>query len=126
MTFAILGSTATTSLGAAGNGLGFAGLPGVAVCFVTYPERNISSSNFVGVLVGSSFVATSNTVPALRTGSHRVEVYTAPNGHLDVEIDGARYIDAALTLPASAVFGFTAATGGLTDIHTVSDIDIAY
>ncbi len=125
-TFAILGSTTTTSLGPPGSGLGFAGLPGVAVCFVTYPERNVSSSNFVGVLVGSSFAATSTTVPALRTGSHRVEVYTAANGHLEVEIDGTRYIDATVTLPASAVFGFTAATGGGTDVHTVSDIDIAY
>ena len=125
-TFAILGSTTTTSLGPYGAGLGFAGLPGVAVCFVTYPERNISSSNFVGVLVGSSSWRHRPRCRRCAPGHTASRCTPRPTAHLDVEIDGTRYIDAAVTLPASAVFGFTAATGGLTDVHTVSDIDIAY
>ena len=133
MTFALLdpATSGSTSLGSNGSGLGFAGLGGVAVAFVTYPQSGVASTNFVGVLTGkvkgaATFEATATKVPPLRTGTHAVEVYTGVSGHLVVAIDGATVLDAAVTLPATALPAFTGGTGGLNDAHTVSDIGVAY
>lgn len=137
LTFALIdaaGSTAAgaaTLLGTAGSGLGFAGLGGVAVAFVTYPQAGLDSHNAVAAVTGTAggpavLGATNTHVPPLRTGSHRVEVYTGATGHLIVTIDGSGVIDAAVALPATAYVAFTGATGGLTDAHSVSDVDVAY
>jgi hypothetical protein len=133
LTFALLdpATSSATSLGSSGAGLGFAGLGGVAVAFVTYPPRSVTSSNFVAVLTGKAggamtYAATSTHVPALRTGTHAVEVYTAANGHLIVRIDGVTVLDGAVTLPGTARIAFTGATGSLTDTHTVTDVNVAY
>ncbi|HEY1486940.1 MAG TPA: choice-of-anchor D domain-containing protein [Micromonosporaceae bacterium] len=133
LTFALLdpATAGATALGSNGSGLGFAGLGGVAVAFVTYPQSGVASSNFVGVLAGkakgaATFGATTTRVPPLRTGTHAVEVYTGASGHLVVAVDGATVLDTAVTLPVTALPTFTGATGGLNDAHTVSDIGIAY
>ena len=79
--------TTPTSLGDPGGGLGSEGLAGVAVTFVTDQHPGYPSDNFVGVATDGSggtltFAGTSTNIPALRTGTHAVEVTTGPTGHL--------------------------------------------
>ncbi|MGW7385845.1 choice-of-anchor D domain-containing protein [Streptomyces sp. NPDC054794] len=120
-----------TSLGAGGGGLGYAGLPGIAVALDTFRNGNDPSSNFVGVAVGGTgdtlqYTATSTAIPSLRSGTHAVDVSVAA-GHLLVSLDGQQIIDTAVTLPQNVRVGFSGATGGYTDNHTVlSGVKIAY
>ncbi|GAA3377782.1 hypothetical protein GCM10020367_54820 [Streptomyces sannanensis] len=120
-----------TALGANGGGLGYSGLPGIAVTLDTVRNGKDPSSNFVGVATSGSgstlqYVATSTAVPPLRTGTHTVDVTVTTAGHLLVRIDGTPVIDAAVTLPQNVLVGFSGATGGWTDNHTVSGVKIAY
>ena len=132
LSFMLLDPALTTpaSLGDPGGGLGYEGLGGVAVCFVTYAHVGYPSSNFVGIATGGSngtlaFAATSTTIPDLRTGTHTVEVRTSA-GHLIVSMEGVQVLDTVVAIPANALLGFSGATGGLTDVHGVSDIAIIY
>jgi len=129
----LLDSTKTTpkALGGGGGGLGYAGLPGVAVTLDTYRNAGDPSANFVGVATGGNgspftYAATSTAVPALRTGTHVVDVSVTTAGHILVRVDGTQVIDTAVTLPPNVLVGFSGATGGLTDNHTVSGVKIAY
>jgi hypothetical protein len=123
--------TTPTSLGDPGGGLGFEGLAGVAITFVTYQHPGYPSDNFVGVATGGSggtltFAGTSTNIPALRTGTHAVEVTLGPTGHLVVAVDGVQVLDVAVVIPTNAFVGFSGGTGGLTDVHAVSGVGIAY
>ncbi|MEU6089436.1 choice-of-anchor D domain-containing protein [Streptomyces sp. NPDC047085] len=119
-----------TALGVGGGGLGYAGLPGIAVALDTHRNSTEPSSNFVGVATGGTtlpnYVATSTAVPNLRTGTHTVVVTVTSAGHLLVSIDGTQVIDKAVTLPKNVLVGFSGATGGLTDKHSVSGVTIGY
>jgi hypothetical protein len=133
LTFMVLDPTrnSPTSLGAGGVGLGFQGLTGVAVCFVTYAHTGYPSSNFVGVSTGATasgslvFSATSTAVPALRTGTHTVRVTSAAGG-LVISIDGVVVLQTTVALPPTALIGFSGGTGGRTDVHAVSAVAITY
>ena len=133
-TFMLLDATKTgpTALGAGGGGLGFSGLPGVAVAFVTYAQVGDPSSNFVGISTTGngralSYLATSSNIPNLRTGTHAVEVVSSSSGGgVSVSIDGVKVLETQVAVPANAYVGFSGATGGATDNHAVSDIDIVY
>jgi hypothetical protein len=119
-----------TSLGDPGGGIGYEGLAGVAVCFITYAHPGYPSANFVGVATGGSagtltFAGTSTSIPPLRTGTHTVEV-TVAAGNLVVKVDGTQALSVAVALPANALVGFSGGTGGLTDVHAVSGIAITY
>ncbi|MFI8521121.1 choice-of-anchor D domain-containing protein [Streptomyces sp. NPDC085481] len=119
------------SLGSGGGGLGYAGLPGVAVTLDTYANDDTDpSSNFVAVATkgtGSAltYAATATNVPNLRSGSHIVEAVVV-SGHLQVSIDGTRVIDVAVALPQNVLVGFSGATGGSTDQHAVAGVRIGY
>ena len=135
LTFMLLDPARTnaTSLGAGGVGLGFQGLTGVAVCFVTYAHTGYPSSNFVGVTTGATttdgslvFAATSTNVPPLRTGTHTVRVSTAASGALVIAVDGIVVLQSSVALPPTALIGFSGGTGGRTDVHAVSGIGITY
>jgi hypothetical protein len=133
MTFVLLDASRAgpTSIGGGGGGLGFSGLPGVAVTFVTYKHAGEPSNNFVGISTGGSgraltYVATSTAVPALRTGSHHVDIAVGAGGHLVITVDGQQILDAFVAIPTKALVGFTAATGALTDDHSASAITIGY
>lgn len=116
-----------SSLGGAGSGLGYRGLPGVAVTLDTYRNSADPSANFVGVATGSTgYAATSTAVPNLRSGTHVVDVTVTTAGHLLVAVDGQQVIDTAVTLPQNVLVGFSGATGGATDNHTVRGVQIAY
>jgi hypothetical protein len=123
--------TSPTSLGDAGGGLGFEGLAGVAVTFITCSHPGYPSANFVGISTGGSnttltFAGTSTNVPDLRTGTHAVEVTNSPAGHLVVTVDGVQVLDVAIAVPANAFVGFSGGNGSLTDVHAVSGVGIAY
>jgi hypothetical protein len=87
VTFMLLdaASAKPTALGAGGGGMGFAGLPGVAVAFTTYGQPGDPSNNFVGVSSGGNgrnlkYLATSTNVPNLRSGTHACRWSSAPTG----------------------------------------------
>lgn len=120
-----------TFLGGHGGALGFSGADGAAVELDTYygGETLKPGSNFVGVFTSTSsndlgFRVTASQVPDLRTGTHQVQVDTSHN-HITVSIDGTQVIDSDIDLPKNVYVGFTAATGGATDNHIVSNVSIA-
>ncbi|MFJ3904929.1 choice-of-anchor D domain-containing protein [Streptomyces sp. NPDC090025] len=120
------------SLGAGGGGLGYSGLPGVAVTLDTYDNGAADpSANFVAVATSGSggtlrYAATSTKVPNLRSGSHTVDAVVTTTGRLQISVDGTRVIDVAVTLPKNVLVGFGAATGGRTDRHAVTAVRIGY
>jgi hypothetical protein len=124
-------TTAPTALGALGGGLGFAGISGTAVALDTYLNANNPSNNFVGVTNGPTtptvpdelnWLATSTTVPPLRA-THTVHV-TLVSGTLTVSVDGTQVIDTPVTVGPQVLLGFSAGTGELTDVHSVSNVSI--
>jgi hypothetical protein len=130
LAFANASTTQPTALGAAGGGLGYSGIDGIGVAFVTYRGAADPSGNFVGVTNGTGaaadqlrWVATSSQIPILRNTTHHVDV-TARDQHLIVAIDGTKALDVAVSLPPEVLVGFTAASGGLTDRHAVSNVYI--
>ena len=120
------------ALGAPGGGLGFSGLTGTAVALDTYPNGAVTSPNFIGVAqttVGGSpgaltFLASNTAVPSLRGTSHTVHV-TVNAGTLQVQLDGITVLQTQVTLPPNVLIGFTGGTGGLTDVHSVSNVNIS-
>ncbi|MFE0459103.1 choice-of-anchor D domain-containing protein [Kitasatospora sp. NPDC058965] len=120
-----------TALGGAGGGLGWLGLPGLAVTLDTWQNTGDPSSNFVAVATGSSggrllYAATSTAVPNLRQGTHTVDVTATAAGHLLVAVDGKQVIDTPVALPANVLAGFSAATGWANDSHLVRNVTISY
>jgi hypothetical protein len=134
LTFMLLDAATAkpTALGAGGGGMGFSGLPGVAVAFTTYGQPGDPSSNFVGVSAQGNgrnlkYLATTTNVPNLRTGTHAVEVVAGGDGQtLTVFVDHVQVLQAAAPLPANAYVGFSAGTGGQTDVHEVNKTDFSY
>ncbi len=131
LTFADATKAAPTALGEAGGGLGFAGISGIAVAFDTYKNSANPSSNFVGISDGRGtsggllhWLATSTSVPALRTGTHHVKVETL-NNTITVWVDGTQALSSAVTLPSQVLLGFTGGTGGLTDAHKAANVSVA-
>lgn len=121
----------TTSLGATGGGLGYTGIPGIAVAFDTYRGTVDPSANFVGIANGTNggtdrlaWLATSTTIPNLRTAIRHV-VVDVENGTIKVSIDGTQYLSQAVTLAPNVLLGFTGATGAVTDNHQVSNVVIS-
>jgi hypothetical protein len=64
-------------------------------------------------------------VPNLRTGTHEIDV-SVSGGRLIVRVDGALVSDTAVAVPATALVGFSGATGAATDLHAVHDLRISY
>ncbi len=118
------GGAVATSLGGTGGGLGFAGIPGFAVAL----DTTMPANNFVGLATnggaGLTWLATSASVPSLRSASHHVDVAYAA-GTLTVSLDGAPVITKAVALPPSLLIGFSGGAGSLTDNHAVSNVTIS-
>jgi hypothetical protein len=115
-----------------GGELGWAGIPGIAVALDTYKNASDPSSNFVGVATGSSrksadslaWAASTTNLPRLRNAVHHVVVLVSVDGALTVWMDGREVLATRVTLPHQMLVGFTAANGGLTDRHAVSNVMI--
>jgi hypothetical protein len=134
LTLALLdASTAkNTSIGVVGSGLGVAGLPAVFAALDTYNNTGIKSHNFAGVgtaTTGSNavtFLKTTTAIPALRTGTHAIDIRVTQASHMVVKIDGKQVLDVAVTLPPKVLVGFTGSVGGITDTHAVINPKVVY
>jgi Abnormal spindle-like microcephaly-assoc'd, ASPM-SPD-2-Hydin/Flagellar-associated PapD-like len=118
-----------TALGTGSSAYGWGQLGGVAVALDTFKNINDPSANFVGVTSsenanGPVWMATATGIPNLQ-GTNLISVSTS-NGTLTVSVDGTQVISVAVILPASALVGFTGATGGLDDVQGVSSPTITY
>jgi hypothetical protein len=135
LTFALLKpGTSATSVGSNGSGLGLVGMTGAAVVLSTYPIDGINSNNFIGIATTSSsglnFVASRVPLGQLRSGIHTIKITVTKNTSgkslITVYMDGNLALSSSsLTLPSTSMPAFTGATGGLTDVHTVSNGAIA-
>jgi hypothetical protein len=135
MTFAMVDSTkgSTTATGSAGGGMGFSGLPGLAVVLANSWNGQTGMGNFVGIAAGPNtgvdnltYLAYAAAPSPLRTGTHQVTV-TVAGGHVKVSVDGAQlldYVPATGVIPSNAYVGFTGSTGASTDVHAVSGLTI--
>jgi hypothetical protein len=135
MTFALVDSTKGTAAGTGvnGGGMGFSGLPGLAVVLSSSWNGQTGMGNFVGIAAGPNtgndnltYLAYAAVPTSLRTGTHPVTV-TVAGGHVKVTVDGTQlldYVPAAGVIPSSAYVGFTGSTGASTDVHAVSGITI--
>lgn len=129
MTFVLLDSTAWGGYaGTGGGGLGYSGLSGVAVTMDTSQNDSDPSSNFIGIATSGSgsaitYAATSTSVPSLRSTTHHYDI-TATSTNVAVSIDGVQYLNQAVSLPSSVYAGFTAGTGGGSDLHRITNIAI--
>jgi hypothetical protein len=121
-----------TAIGTPGRGLGVAGVPSVFAALDTYDNAGVTSHNFAAVgtsVQGSTavtFLKTSTTIPALRTGTHAIDVTVTMASHMVVKIDGTKVLDVAVTLPPKVLVAFTAGVGGISDTHAVINPIIAY
>ncbi|HEX7842741.1 MAG TPA: choice-of-anchor D domain-containing protein [Kofleriaceae bacterium] len=116
------------SLGATGGGLGYSGIPGIAVGLDTFQNVRDPSSNFVGIATSGqgdaiTWAATTTAVPDFRATVRHVTV-TVRGGTVTVFVDGLQVLSRAVAVPSRVLVGFTAATGGLTDRHAVSNLSI--
>jgi hypothetical protein len=116
------------SLGATGGGLGYSGIPGIAVGLDTFQNASDPSNNFVGIATGAhgdaiTWAATTSFVPDLRAAVRHVTV-TLRGGTVTVFVDGLPVLSRAVAVPSRVLVGLTAATGGFTDRHAVSNLSI--
>ena len=89
------------------------------------------SENHVALAVASSLtdIANSTAIPELEdTGNHTATVYF-DNGAVQVYMDGTRYINTSIPNYSAygisnLLVGFTAATGGASNLHAVDDLTI--
>lgn len=116
-----------TTLGGAGGNLGLPRSQGLAVTFDTYRNQEDPSGNLVGLIRtdrdGRTYLDSTTDIPNLRTGTHHVEV-AVDVGRIRVILDGRTVLDAAAPVPAVARLGFTAATGGLDDRHSILNVRV--
>jgi hypothetical protein len=115
------------SLGTAGSGLGYAGLPGIAVTLNTYKSIGYPSGNFVGIATGGSgpltYAATHNLTTSLH-GNTTVGVTVSATGEVKVSVNGTQVLDQTVAVPQNVLVGFTAGTGSAYEQHAVSNVTV--
>lgn len=120
----------TSFLGAAGGGIGYAGLPGFSIEVDTHynsavdPTRDHHISfhldgNQAEVLAWAS-------LPTMDDGRWRDMHVTVDGRKVTASIDGVTYIDQEFAdlHPFEGYIGFTAATGSLTNDHLIGDLKV--
>jgi hypothetical protein len=120
-----------TALGGAGSLLGYGGINGVAVALSTWGTTTNSSFNSIGIVTGVddtgnlTWEIDSNSIPSLRSAPNLVSV--AIRGKLlTVWVNGFKILTSRVHALAPSVYiGFTGGTGQSTDIHSVSEVQIA-
>ena len=121
-------SVSASAVGNHGNGLGATGLAGIYVILATFTGGKVASSVAIGTNPASGtapkLLYSTTNVPSL-LGTHTVWV-TVYNGVLTVAVDGTQVLQGAVTLPASVLPAFTAATGQDTDAQSVTGVSMQY
>jgi hypothetical protein len=121
-----------TSLGVEGGGLGFSGIPGIAIALDEHQGPGAPSGNFVGISDGPTakaedvlhWLATANLTTPLQNATAHVKIVNS-YGVTTIYINGTEVLSQALTLPASAYIGFSAGTGALNNRHAISDLVVS-
>src|ERR1700674_552551 len=114
-------SAGASALGLSGHGLGYSGIDGVAVALGTFPNDQIGIAQGENSDGSPHWIDEVPSPVPLRQGTHRVEV-TVSAGVLSVSVDGSQVVAAPVALPPQVLMGFTAANGGLTDVHAVTNV----
>jgi hypothetical protein len=132
MTFVLANAndTKATALGSQGSGEGYNGIDGIAVSLDHYKNPADPSSNFVGIATNLqtgndslNYVTTNSSIGTLINTVHHFKVTTTNLG-IAVTMDGVQVLNYTTTLPQYVLLGFTASTGGGTDIHQVQNVSI--
>jgi hypothetical protein len=131
LVFADPAQSSPTAIGAPGGGLGFAGIPGVAVALDEYMNPANPTGNLIGVTDGLTpgvngtlhWLASANLSSPIQSATNHVVVQLA-SGQLTVAVNGAQVLAVAVNVPQQALVGFTGGTGYLTNRHTVSNVII--
>jgi hypothetical protein len=132
LTIALLPATASAqALGGSNGKLGFGGLSGVAVTLAAGSLTGTPSGNFAGIAAsgrggGLRYFAASSKLPDLRQGTHQVTV-SVRGRTIGVSVDGGQAVATRLpagTIPASALIGFTGATGQSPGSQRVSSVTV--
>ncbi len=121
-----------TSVGSSGVGLGYYGIPGIAVAFDTQQSPGNPSANFVGITDGPLLGQGTPELHWLNTATN-VRSLLGPDtitivlnvGVLTVTIDGIQVLSQPVTVGPKVLVGFSGSTGNLTDIHSVSNVSIS-
>ena len=129
LAFADAARAGPSALGGTGSLLGFGGIPGAAVAMATYPSAANPAVNSIGLVTGLSgsgltWTTVDAAIPSLRSGPHLVTVDVS-GGVVSVTVDGLAAFHAAVKLPPRVYLGFTGGTGGVTDAHAVSSVQIS-
>jgi hypothetical protein len=124
-------STPTTALAAPPTGvLGWPGGDGgVAVVLDTWHNGSEPGDQYIGVATANSGTGLAlrgwaTDVAPLTNGTHHIDVHVV-GGELRVAVDGVVVITTPVVLPPQVRLGFTGATGGFTDRHSVSGVTFA-
>src|SRR5581483_11901492 len=120
------------SLGVEGGGLGFSGIPGIAIALDEYQGQGAPSNNFLGISDGPSasaedvlhWVATANLSEPIQDATTHVKVVNS-SGTTTVFVNGKQALSEPLALPASAYLGFSAGTGGFDNRHAISKVVVS-
>ena len=135
-TFALVDAAkgAVTKAGAPGGGMGFSGLPGIAVVGAASWNGKLGYGNYICIAQGPgdggqdvNCLAAAKLPSPWGSTPHQVSV-TVAGGSVKVSVDGTQLLNAAPAagvVPASAFAGFTGSTGGLNNVIAVSAPSIA-
>ncbi len=111
-------------------GFGWVGHAGTAFALITAKERYNPANNFVGIASGAlgksgypTWLASSIQARSLAGASTRVRVAVS-GGMAVLSIDGSEVLRRAVSFPAGACLGFTAATGTRTQRHVVKNLRV--
>ena len=132
MAFIFLTESDPTVLAGTGSDLGIYGLSGYAVEFDTYQSSSTygdSDNNHIAVMDTDTFTpyGYDSSIPTLHNGGELDVEVEFIDGDIDVYIDGTLYIETTITDWAKTdelMFGFSGATGGLYDAHSVDDFSL--
>jgi hypothetical protein len=130
--FADASKATPASRGAIGGGLGFSGIPGIAVASVTFKNAVNPSNNFVGISDGPTsagvdklhWLSTSTSVPNLRSAKLHMKVELL-NGAITVWMGGVPVLNGTAAVAPKVLLGFTGGTGYVTDVHQVENVVIS-
>ncbi|MBI1930669.1 hypothetical protein HYR99_41285 [Candidatus Poribacteria bacterium] len=141
LTFAVLDAAVSgpASLGGNGSGLGYEGLSGLAIEFDTWNSGQIDqeSENHVGVDINGSVASifiNSSYIPELENSPDVFNVIISfQNGNIKVFLRNrqisypwTKVVDFTIPgfVPYRGYFGFTAATGGATNVHEIDNFSL--